>query len=185
MAIKRIDLSPEREAWENAEYGEEVRTAGISSLQKTEDVINGSVDEVNRAVDDVAGAAADVVQAAKDAAGTVIRANETVDHADDVLADATEQATAAASSAELSQSWAVGGTGGREGENTNNSEYHSNQARTLAEAAKNEADRAAQYSQIVAPGFYFDPEIASLYMKTGVGVDFKASESRLYWRITP
>lgn len=49
MAVKRIDLSPERKAWEEAEYGEEVRGAGITSLQKTEDVINGTVDEVNQA----------------------------------------------------------------------------------------------------------------------------------------
>lgn len=49
MAVKRIDLSPERKAWQDAVYGEEVRGAGITSLQKTEDVINGTVDEVNQA----------------------------------------------------------------------------------------------------------------------------------------
>lgn len=49
MAVKRIDLSPERKSWQDAVYGEEVRGAGITSLQKTEDVINGTVDEVNQA----------------------------------------------------------------------------------------------------------------------------------------
>lgn len=53
MAVKRIDLSPERGAWEDAVLGEDVRDAGISSLQKTEDVINGTVDEVNKAAEDV------------------------------------------------------------------------------------------------------------------------------------
>lgn len=183
MAVKRIDLSPERQTWEEAEYGEEVREAGVSSLQKTEDAINETVDEVNRAAQDVRGAAADAAQVAKDAAATVVRANQTVDHADDILADATVQATAAAGSADLSESWAVGGTGKRTGENTNNSEYYSNQARNSADAAKTEADRAAQYSKIVAPGFFFDPSVAGLYMKAGVGVDFKAAESRLYWKI--
>lgn len=49
MAVKRIDLSPERKAWQDAVYGEDVRGAGISSLQKTEDIINGTVNEVNQA----------------------------------------------------------------------------------------------------------------------------------------
>lgn len=184
MAIKRIDLSPEREAWENAEYGEDVRGAGITSLQKTEDAINETVDEVNKAAEDVQSASAATEQVARDAAETVKRANETVDHADIILEETTKQATAAAGSAELSQSWAVGGTGGREGENTNNSEYYSRQAQMAASTASSEADRAARYSQIVAPGFYFDSGGASLYIKAGVGVDFKVSESRLYWKIT-
>lgn len=183
MAVKRIDLSLEIRDWQDAGCGEEVRSAGITSLQKIENVINGTVDEVNQAAFDVVGAAADAAQVSRDAAATVVRANQTVDHADDILVDAKTQATAAAGSAGLSESWAVGGTGIRLGENTNNSEYHSNQARTSAETAKNEADRAAQYSQIVAPGFYFDPGTAGLYMKSGVGVDFKAVESRLYWKI--
>lgn len=183
MAVKRIDLSSEIQNWQHAGCGEEVRGAGISSLRKTEEVINGTVDEVNQAAADVVGAAADAAQVSRDAAATVSRANQTVDHADDILVDAKTQAMAAAGSADLSESWAVGGTGIRAGENTNNSEYHSNQARTSAETAKNEADRAAQYSQIVAPGFYFDSGTAGLYMKSGVGVDFKASESRIYWKI--
>lgn len=53
MAVKKIDLSPERKAWEEAEHGEDVRGAGITSLQKTEDVINGTVEAVNQAVTDV------------------------------------------------------------------------------------------------------------------------------------
>lgn len=177
MAVKRIDLSTERRIWADAERGEEVRGAGISSLQKTEDVINGTVDMVNRA-------AGDVVQAAADAAATVVRANETVDHADEILERATKQAGDAVGSATLSRSWAVGGTGTRSGENTNNSEYYSNQSRTYSEQAEESAGRAAQYSKIVAPGFYFDAGSSSLYMKAGVGVDFLVEDSRLYWRIT-
>lgn len=53
MAVKRIDLSPERGIWEGAEHGEDVRGAGITSLQKTEDAINETVDEVNKAAEDV------------------------------------------------------------------------------------------------------------------------------------
>lgn len=42
-----------------------------------------------------------------------------------------------------SKSWAVGGTGTRDGEDTNNSKYHSEQAKNEADRAKAEADRAA------------------------------------------
>ena len=42
-----------------------------------------------------------------------------------------------------SKSWAVGGTGTREGEDTNNSQYYSQQSKVEADRAKSEADRAA------------------------------------------
>lgn len=51
---------------------------------------------------------------------------------------------AAALSAKNSESWAIGGTGTRTGENTNNSKYYS-------ELAKSEADRAEQYAGTVDP----------------------------------
>lgn len=47
-----------------------------------------------------------------------------------------------------SESWAVGGTGTREEENTNNSKYYSQQSETQANRAKNEADRAASIANI-------------------------------------
>ncbi len=55
---------------------------------------------------------------------------------------------------------------------------------TQANRAQTEADRAAQYSGIVAPGFYVDMETMSLYMKTGVGVDFIVADgNKLCWKI--
>lgn len=58
---------------------------------------------------------------------------------------------AAASSAKLSESWAIGLTGTRPGEDTNNSKYHSNQSKIEADRAKTEADRAEQYAGNVDP----------------------------------
>ena len=49
------------------------------------------------------------------------------------IQQAPQQAANAAASARLSESWAVGGTGTREGENTNNAKYWSEQARTIAQ----------------------------------------------------
>lgn len=184
MAVtSRIDLSQEIRDWEEAEYGEEVRFAQISALQKTQTHVNTAIDNVNQAATDVKATTQSAANAIARANSTIDRADSTVDHADSILEGATQQAGHSADRAKLSESWAVGGTGVRAGENTNNSEYHSNQARTSAETAKNEADRAAQYSQIIAPGFYFEPGTAGLYIKSGVGVDFKVVESRIYWKI--
>lgn len=56
---------------------------------------------------------------------------------------------------------------------------------TEANRAQTEADRAAQYSSIVAPGFYVDLDSMSLYMKTGVGVDFIVADgNKLCWKIS-
>lgn len=55
---------------------------------------------------------------------------------------------------------------------------------TQANRAQTEANRAAQYSSIVAPGFYVDIDSMSLYMKTGVGVDFIVADgNKLCWKI--
>ena len=49
------------------------------------------------------------------------------------IQQAPQQAANAAASATLSESWAVGGTGTREGENTNNSKYYAEQAQSIAQ----------------------------------------------------
>lgn len=175
--IQLIDLSPEISNWKNASCGEEVRGAGITSLEKMQEIANETIVQVNQTVEQVN----ETERTANDA---VNRANNTLNHADEVLRDATQQADNSAGSGVLSRSWAVGGTGSRSGEDTDNSEYYSRQAKTSAGSAKNEADRAAQYSQIVAPSFYFDPAESTLYIKAGVGVDFVTVDSVLYWKIT-
>ncbi len=58
---------------------------------------------------------------------------------------------AAAASAKLSESWAIGHTGTRVDEDTNNSKFHSDQSKLEADRAKSEADRAEQYAGSVDP----------------------------------
>lgn len=48
------------------------------------------------------------------------------------VAETLANAQAAAASATLAESWAVGGTGTREGENTNNAQYYAQQAQSIA-----------------------------------------------------
>lgn len=94
MAVKRIDLSSEIRDWQHAGCGEEVRSAGISSLQKTEDVINGTVDEVNQAATDVrknTQAANNAVAAANSA---LTNANSALENVEDVRQDITRRVAA-------------------------------------------------------------------------------------------
>ena len=66
------------------------------------------------------------------------RADETAG----IVAQATAQAEAAEDSATLARSWAVGGTGTRSGEDTDNAEYYAGQAGTAAAAASQDAQNA-------------------------------------------
>lgn len=59
---------------------------------------------------------------------------ETVDNIEDIR-QAPQQAANSAASATLSESWAVGGTGTREGENTNNAKYYAEQAQQVSQGA--------------------------------------------------
>lgn len=191
---EKIDLSKEIRDWKDAQLGKEVRAAQISVLEKTQTHINAAIEHVNQSASEVQNAAAETQRLNQKAEGTLKRADETVDYADEILEETVRQAREilndgaqhtkeAAESAKLSESWARGGTESRQGENTDNSMYYSQQAKTEAGRAKEEADRASQYSQIVAPGFYFNPEDGNLYMKSGVGVSFLLSDARLYWKI--
>lgn len=149
MAVKRIDLSLEIRDWQDAGCGEEVRSAGITSLQKIENVINGTVDEVNQT-------AVDAQLAVTTANNAVTRANQAIDHADDILVNATVQADSSASSAEDAKSWAVGGTGIRTGEDSDNSRFYSLESKSEADRAKKAADKAEHYAGFIVPDFIID-----------------------------
>ena len=86
--------------------------------------------------------------------------------------------------ATLSESWAIGGTGSRAGEDEDNSKYYSERSAEEAAAAKKSAETAAKYVQITAPDFYLDIDTGHLYMKGGVGVDFKLEDGKLYWKVS-
>lgn len=191
-----VNINHDIQDWKTARYGRQVRAANVSALTKLQDQANAAVDYVVEKGEAVDQAAKDVQTVRQEAQGAVDHANDITaeykQYADDKLA-ATEQERQAAQTARtgsenaatLAESWAVGGTGVRPGENTDNSQFWSQQSKTEADRAKEEADRANQYSQIMAPGFYFDIETAMLYQKTGVGIDFIVDENTcLYWKIT-
>lgn len=201
-----IDISKDILDWKNAEYGEEVRDANVDALTKLQDQMNGAVDYVAEKGETVDQAARDVQTARQAAQDSVDHANtvsgqnkQYVDatvaeykrYADTKLTETTAQKELAETAkagadgaATLSQSWAVGGTGTREGESGDNSKFYAGKSKLDADRSSQEADRAAKYAQIVAPGFYIDPESMELYIKAGVGVSFVvADDNLLCWKI--
>ena len=190
-----VNINQDIQDWTIARYGRQVRAANVSALTKLQDQTNASVDYVVEKGEAVDQAAEDVQTVRQEAQGAVDHANDITaeykQYADDKLA-ATElerQAAQAArtgseAAATLAESWAVGGTGSRPGEDGNNSQFWAEKSKDDATRASQEADRAAQYAGIVAPGFLVDPETMVLYMKVGVGVDFIVTDdAELCWKI--
>ena len=197
MALQpvHVNINQDIQDWTTARYGRQVRAANVSALTKLQDQANASVDyvvEKGEAVD----------QAAKDVQTVRQEAQDAVDHANDIAAEykqyaddkltATELERQAAQTARtgseaaaiLAESWAVGGTGSRPGEDGNSSQFWAEKSQESAGQASREADRAAQYASIVAPGFLVDPGSMELYMKAGVGVDFIVTDdAELCWKI--
>ena len=190
-----IDISQEINGWANAQIGRDVRKYNVSALAKLQDQTNSAVDYVVEKGEAIDQAAKDVQTVRQEAQGAVDHANDITaeykQYADDKLA-ATEQERQAAQTARtgseaaatLAESWAVGGTGSRPGEDGSNSQFWAEKSQESAGQASREADRAAQYASIVAPGFLVDPGSMELYMKAGVGVDFIVTDdAELCWKI--
>ena len=169
-----IDISQEINGWANAQIGRDVRKYNVSALAKLQDQTNTAVDyvvEKGEAID----------QAAKDVQTVRQEAQGAVDHANDITAEYKQYADDKLAATE---SWAVGGTGSRPGEDGSNSQFWAEKSQESAGQASREADRAAQYASIVAPGFLVDPGSMELYMKAGVGVDFIVTDdAELCWKI--
>lgn len=86
--------------------------------------------------------------------------------------------------ADLAESHSHGNTGIRDGENTDNSKYWSEQSKLCADQAKIEAENAQRYANVVAPEFFIDLDNMTLYMKAGIIIDFIIDENNvMYWSI--
>lgn len=207
-ALVHVDFTSEINDWRSAVYGRQVRAAQIRALEKSQTQFNLAVDYIDQKGKDIAAVKTEA-EKVLDRANTVnddseerIKLAEAWAHghadyparAKDNAKYWSEQskssasasagsATASAGSAKLAESWAVGGTGTRDGENANNSKYWSEESERQYQNAKNEADRAAQYSEIIAPDFYLDLDTGKLGKKGGVGVDFELADGKLGWKI--
>ena len=81
--------------------------------------------------------------------------------------------------AKLSERWAIGREDVPESA-IDNSKYYSEQAKSEYEKARNEADRAAQYSDVVVPSFHIDFTTMELIQEnTGKGIEFTLENGEL------
>lgn len=116
--VQPIDLQSEIADWQSAVYGEEVRGAAVSALQKIQGTVNDTVTNVNQAAEDAA-------QAVEDISGAITQTQENAQAA----AGSAEAAAGSASAAETSKGEAA---------------TSASNAAASAEAAAESAEKAAQ-----------------------------------------
>ena len=174
------DISQEINNFQDAVYGEDVRGSLISLAQKVNADGESALSEVAEQVTRIDGIAEEATQALSDANTALNTANVAINEAQETLTAGAQQVQEAAGSAVLSESWAIGGTGTRTGENSNNSKYFSEQSKSDADRAKEEADRAAQYSAVIAPSFHIDWNTMELIQDSqGTGITFTLDENKV------
>ena len=99
----------------------------------TVEAVAGNADNI----DAVAGNTSNINTVAASASNinTVVSEMEAIKAAPTAASNAADSATQAGASATLSESWAVGGTGTRPGEDTDNAKYYAEQAQQIAQGA--------------------------------------------------
>lgn len=126
---------------------ERIETAAASALESEENALNSA----NLAVQ----SANTATQKAEEAEESANIASTKAEQATEGANTATQKASEAAESAgnvrnmsEVSQSYAVGGTGTREGEDTDNAKYYNQQASDNADRAEEAAERASAVADV-------------------------------------
>lgn len=126
---------------------ERIETAAASALESEENALNSA----NLAVQ----SAETAMQKAEEAEESANIASTKAEQATEGANTATQKASEAAESAgnvrnmsEVSQSYAVGGTGTREGEDTDNAKYYNQQASDNADRAEEAAERASAVADV-------------------------------------
>ena len=91
--------------------------------------------------------------------------------------DAIQEAKDAA---KLSESWAIGGTQSRQGEDENNSKYYSSQSKAEADRAARAAEQAETYASIIPPKFHIDTDTMELIQDSQAdGIAFSLDENKI------
>lgn len=101
-----------------------------------------------------------------------------------VVKETVETFTSAIQSAKdaalLSESWAIGNTGVRTGEDSNNSKYYAMQSGAEADRAERAALLAEQYVDIIPPKFHIDFDTMELIQDEGAqGIEFSLDENKV------
>lgn len=121
---------------ETAQGKAEDAQQAAEDAQSAAETAQGAAEEAQGKAEDAQQAAETAQGKAEDAQGAAERAQGAAETAQGA---ADGSATAAAASAKLSESWAIGGTGTREGEDENNAKYYAEQSRQFS--PENKADK--------------------------------------------
>lgn len=118
-------------------------SSSASSAATSANNASGYANEAANASTSAAASASAANTSATNAATSETNAAGSATNAANSATNSANSATTATQKATLAESWAVGGTGTRTGENTNNSKYYSQQASTSATNAANSASAAS------------------------------------------
>lgn len=166
----------------SANFTIRVEESPYYSVSRSKTDIDDLQQQINAGVTEATNRAETAASNANASALNALAAEENVIAIRDKLPEMAE--AAAENASKTAESWAVGGTGTRTGEDMDNSKYYSQIAAQKAEEASNTAKLVKDYSTIVMPDLYLDIESGKLYEKTGVGIDVKLVDAKLYWKIT-
>ena len=122
----RVAAETARDSAETVRQSAETARSGAESTRQSKEAARQAAEtaRANAETERQAAENSRVEAESQRAAAEQARADENTG----IVAQATAQAAAAAGSAQTAESWAVGGTGTREGENTNNAKYWAQQA---------------------------------------------------------
>ena len=104
----------------------------VSSASQSAQTATTKANEASESATSALNSANTAVNAANNAATSATSAQTSANNAATSASSASSSAANATSQATLSQSWAVGNTGARDGENTNNAKYWAEQAQASA-----------------------------------------------------
>ena len=196
-ASKQSEINSKNSETESAKYAKNASDSADQACQHEQNALqseqNSKVSELNSAESELNALqyATEAKGYKNDAALSASSAKESkeasalsAEQAKQFALSASDNASKAESSSLEAESWTHGDTGIREGENTDNSKYYSEQSKLCAEQAKFEAENAQKYAKVTAPDFFIDTDNMTLYIKVGMIIDFIIDENNvMYWSI--
>lgn len=126
---------------------ERIEAAAASALKSEHNALN-SANSASQSANTAVNKASEAARSANIASTKAEQATQGANTATQKASEAAESAGNVRNMSEVSQSYAVGGTGTREGEDTDNAKYYNQQASDNADRAEAAADRASAVADV-------------------------------------
>ena len=132
----------------------------VSSASQSAQTATTKANEASESATNAFNSANTAVNSANNAATSATSAQTSANNAATSASSASSSAANATSQATLSQSWAVGNTGARDGENTNNAKYWAEQAKTSVDSAMSDTSTNPVQNKVIKS--YVDDSIGDI-----------------------